>query len=125
MITVNWYGQKVDSLLDIKRLKFLRAAGNLGVNQAGEMAHKITGTLANSITYKLFSGGGSAFKTRWGKGVPPQSAKVSQPKMDRVRIGSALVYAIPQERHNGWLSKARDAIQRGTLELLAKRIFRI
>ncbi|HUT63702.1 MAG TPA: hypothetical protein VMZ04_07075 [Anaerolineae bacterium] len=125
MIKVIWHGEKVSKEMERNVPKFLHGAGNILINQMGENAHKITGTLANSMNYKLSSGEGSGFSSNHGEGSPPTSAKVSNPGNDNsVRAGSALVYAGPQEGHNQWATKSMDHTRRPIIELF-KRVFRI
>jgi hypothetical protein len=114
----------VKEMVGRAKRKFLHAAGQHATNQAAEMAHKKFGTLKNSITYQTQEGG-SEFSTQYGPGVPPEDAKVSKPSGDVVRVGSALVYANPQERHNAFMTKALDRITSdGSLEKIAEEVFR-
>ena len=124
-VRVTWKGKKTLEAQDKKVKVFLQAAGNLIVNQMVENSHVITGTLRNSMNYRLHERYGSMLSTKHGDGAPPKSAKVSNAsKTESVRAGSALVYAGPQERHNGWASKTFDEIRR-QVELLAARVFKI
>jgi hypothetical protein len=121
---MKWNGDEVLKSIESKIPAFLHGAGKIGVNQAGELAHKVSGTLANSITYQLKTGG-SEFTSSHGPGSPPASAKIGRPEAENiVRVGSALIYANPQERHNGFMSATLDEIQRsGQLQELAKKVF--
>jgi len=125
MIRVTWRGEKTIQKVKGRVDTYLHAAGNLIVNQMVNNSHVITGTLRNSMNYKLQSGEGKGFSTTHGEGTPPSSAKVSSAsRPEMVRAGSALVYAGPQERHNGWASKTYDQI-RTPLKRLAARVFKI
>lgn len=112
-MTMKWYGEKAEELLMSKANTCLEAVGHLMQNEMASKAHKITGTLANSMNYKIKGGKKSGFTSTHGFGVPPTSAEVSIPGTDlTVRAGSNLVYAGPQEKHNGWASGAIDALRR-------------
>ncbi|UCF13190.1 MAG: hypothetical protein JSW06_02755 [Thermoplasmatales archaeon] len=125
-VIIKLYFERFERPFENQLKTYLHAMGHLMVNQMGEMAHKDTGTLANSMTYKLDSGAGSQFSTKWGAGRPPSGSEVSKPGgKNSVRAGSALVYAGPQERHNAWASKSLDLLRMGSFETLAKRVFRI
>jgi len=103
---------------------YLIAAGEAIQNQMVDFAHVDTGTLKNSITYRLKDGTRSEFGTIKGS-TPPEEARISPPdKADQVRVGSALTYAQAQEKANGWASKGFDTvIAAGDLQNLAKELF--
>jgi hypothetical protein len=96
--------RKVSNMKDC----ILEGCGQVLQNQMVENAHKIEGTLKNSINYKIGSGKWSGFSTQYGEGRPPETAQVTEPNRDTVRVGSALVYAGPQEKNNAWGSRAFD-----------------
>ena len=110
-----------------RRDAFCHAVGHAVVNQMADMAHKVTGTLANSMNYKLYNNEQSNFTRSYGEGQPPEEARVNKPD-DKyyVRAGSALVYAGAQEKHNGWASRSFDTfISSGGLDTLAKRTLKL
>lgn len=112
-MTMRWDASKVEALMQKSANTCLEAVGHLMQNEMASQAHKDTGTLANSMNYKIKGGKKSGFDSRWGFGVPPTGAEVSSPGSDlTVRSGSNLVYAGPQEKHNGWASHAIDALRR-------------
>lgn len=119
-----WNGDYFKLLMKQRVNPFLHASGHAMINQMADSAHKVTGTLANSMTYSI-GGFVSKFSTDSGAGVPPEDAKLTPPAEDDiVKCGSGLVYAGAQERHNGWGSRAFDAIvSSGTLEKIAKKVF--
>lgn len=124
---IYWHEDDVKLFIHKKHDAFLHAAGNLVVNQMASAAHKITGTLANSMMYTMKSGAKSKFLTDNGSGVPPAEAVLGPADSgDVVKCGSALVYAGAQERHNGWATRTLDEIESsGVLETLAAKVFRI
>ncbi len=124
-MSVVWSDRMVKEMVGRAKKKFLHAAGQHATNQAAELAHIKSGTLKNSITYQT-QDGGSEFSTQYGPGVPPAEAKVSSPTGgDRVRVGSALVYANAQERQNAFMTKTMDRITSdGSLEKIAEEVFR-
>ena len=116
---MTWDDKDIKAKMEANKYKFLLAAGVLAKNQAVQNAHVVSGTLKNSITYQL-KNEGSEFGT--GGGTPPSDAKVEPPRDENlVRVGSALIYANAQERHNGFMSKTFDQIQ-SRLEELAARV---
>lgn len=126
-MSMKWNGDDVLKSIEIKIPAFLHGAGKIAVNQAGELAHKVSGTLANSITYQLKTGG-SEFQSKYtkkGDGTPPASAKIGRPEADNVvYVGSALIYANRQEGLNGYLKGTLDELERPqALQKLAKEVF--
>jgi len=118
---------KFDGLLtdfEKKQNAYLHGAGQLIQNQMVEFAHIDTGTLKNSITYKLQDSTGSEFGSVKGA-TPPAEAKINPAdRKDHVRVGSALTYAQSQEKANGWATRGFDTvIATGNLEKLAEKIF--
>lgn len=120
-----WHDDVVKRNMAQKKKQFLHAAGMACINQMASEAHIDTGLLKNSMHYELGTGEWSGFRMQDGPKIPPAAARVGKPRdEDYVRCGSALVYAGPQERHNGWCSRALDALHRsGALAIIAKRIF--
>lgn len=111
-MTMKWYSEKAEELLMSKANTCLEAVGHLMQNEMASKAHKVSGTLANSMNYKIKGGKKSGFLSKHGNGIPPTSAEVSVPGTDlTVRAGSNLIYAGPQEKHNGWASGAIDDLR--------------
>lgn len=120
-VKFTWHGDEFLRKLKLKETAGLHALGHLMVNQMAAMAHVISGTLKNSMNYVIDDGYQSGFSNVHGEGRPPESAKVSKPPTEKtVRAGSSLVYARPQERHNGWASKSYDLIVKYGLPRLKK-----
>jgi hypothetical protein len=119
-----WNGDYFKLLMKQRVNPFLHAAGQAMINQMADSSHKVTGTLANSMTYSV-GGFVSKFSTDNGAGTPPETAKLTPPTEDDiVKCGSGLVYAGPQERHNGWGSRAFDSmLSSGNLNRIAKKVF--
>jgi hypothetical protein len=98
----------------------LEAVGHLMINEMASQAHKVSGTLANSMNYKIKnnantkkSGFSSKYSTGVGDSIPPTSAEVSLPDTNlTVRAGSNLVYAGPQEKLNNWATNSMDALRK-------------
>ena len=89
-VKFKWMGDRFIKDYERKEIRYLHALGHVMTDQMAEFAHKVTGTLRNSMTYKLSNGQGSDFSTDHGEGRPPQSAKVSSPSgKKKVRAGSA------------------------------------
>lgn len=129
---IKWESSTVDALkvaMEGKVEQFLRAAGEHSRNQMGELAHKISGTLANSCTYKLYDGSGCEFNTIFGPGVPPSYAMVNRPlKQGWVRTGTNLVYAGVRERDSSdaFVSRTYDKLATdGQLMKLAEKVFKL
>jgi len=120
-----WNDEKARRGMEQKKKQFLHAAGMACINQMAAEAHIDTGLLKNSMHYETRTGEWSGFQTLHGPKTPPADARVGKPAdEDYVRCGSALVYAGPQERHNGWCSRALDRLHAGgVLTALAKRVF--
>lgn len=121
-MSFSWDDKEIRKKSEEIKLKFLHGAGHIGVNQASEYAHKVTGTLRNSIMYAL-KDKDSGFQSIHGES-PPDDAKLSRPKSSElVRIGSAVIYANRQERLNGWATKAFNRVTHdGTLDSLIKKV---
>lgn len=120
-----WFDpSKLEFLINSKREAFKHATGQHMINEMAAMAHKKLGTLANSMNYTTDDNENSGFNSSHGKGTPPSSAKVSIPKKDYVRAGSALVYAGRQEKHNGWASKAFDNAVVNKLFAITKKVLK-
>jgi hypothetical protein len=127
---IDWNCDKIKVLMEKKQKTFLHKVGQATVNQMAEFAHVKTGTLKNSMNYRLSTGSASNFGTETGPGgkgaTPPESAKMDNASdKDYVRCGSNLVYAGPQEKHNAWASKTKDELVASkTIVRLAENTFK-
>lgn len=122
---MKWYGDIILKAVEKRKDAFLHAAGQHAQNQMVQFAHIIEGVLKNSINYKIYNGDWSGFGSITAI-TPPDDAKMETPKKDYVRIGSNLIYAGAQEKHNGWGSRSIDTIEAdGTLQQIADRAFKL
>lgn len=120
-----WSGDIIADVIRKKSNTFLHEVGSHVQNQMALLAHFQEGVLKNSINYKVYDGYWSGFESQYGP-PPPSDADVSIPQKGFVRIGSNLVYAGPQEKHNGFASKTIDTIKAdGSIMEIAKRIFKL
>ena len=129
-MSYKWDGDKVEAMFRKKVITYLHACGNVVQNQMVMFCHVDTGLLINSVNYVLYNNESGKFGSSPGtKGkmkIPDESDKVSKPeKLNSVRVGSGLVYAGPQEKHNNWASKGFDEVTANAgFEKLAAKIFK-
>lgn len=127
---ITWYGDIIKMAMEKRQKTCLHKIGQATVNQMAEFAHVISGTLKNSMTYRLNTGPASNFGTEPGLNgrvaTPPDSAKVDNASdKDYVRCGSNLIYANRQEKHNAWASKTKDELVASkTIVRLAENTFK-
>jgi hypothetical protein len=99
---IKWDDTAIKAAMEGKVNQFLQAAGQHAVNQMQAYAHVKTGALRNSINYKL------------------------NPGKDTVDVGTNIIYAGPQEKHNAFASKTYDKLATdGQLLNIAERVFKI
>lgn len=121
-----WLGDKLTEIVRKRGDTFRHAVGQHAQNQMVLFAHIKEGVLKNSINYRTSDGYWSGFGKQYGGETPPNDADVSQPKTDYVRVGSALVYAGWNEKHNGFASKTIDQLKAdGSILKIGKEVYRL